>query len=168
MTQISIIAAIDEQGGLGKDNQLLCHMPADLQYFKRMTLNKPIIMGFNTFQSIGKALPKRRNLVLSRRQHPAQQSIEFLPSLEVALATCKDVDEVMIIGGATLYQQAMPIADKLYITQIGHHFDADVFFPKIDLSYWQLIEEQKHNADDKNPHPYTFQIYLREHNGISN
>lgn len=163
--KISLIAAVDRQWGLGKNNQLLCHLPADLKYFKSTTLNKPIIMGYNTYRSIGKALPKRQNIVLSRQVRPKAESIIFAETLAQAFVLCADAAEVMIIGGAMVYQEALPLADKIYLTRIEHQFDADVFFPELELSQWQRVSQDAHPADQKNLYPYTFEIYQK---GITN
>ncbi|CAM3068521.1 dihydrofolate reductase [Legionella steigerwaltii] len=157
---ISLIAAIDETGGLGLNNQLLCHLPADLQHFKSITMGKPIIMGRKTFASIGKPLPGRLNVVLSRSSPPIE-GVVICDSLENALAQTKEFPEVMIIGGAELFAEAMNKANRLYITRIHHQFTADVFFPEIDISIWHCKEKQYREHDEKNKFNMTFYIYER-------
>lgn len=160
MVEISLIAALDEAGGLGFNNQLLCHLPADLHHFKLNTLNKPIIMGRKTFESIGKALPGRKNIVLSN-SFVSQQDITIVTNLDKALTVTNEAPEIMIIGGAQVFLEAMPIATRLYITKIHHHFTADVFFPKIDKTLWSCNEERFRAHDEKNKYDMTFYIYHR-------
>ncbi|ASQ47242.1 dihydrofolate reductase [Legionella clemsonensis] len=160
MTTISLIAAIDENYGLGKDNHLLCHLPADLKHFKALTMGKPIIMGKKTFTSIGKPLPGRLNIVLSK-QIKKINGVEVAESLEKALALVTEVPEVMIIGGATVYQQALAKASTMYLTKIHHQFEADVFFPKFDETNWQVKEAVFFPKDEKNKFNMTFYRYER-------
>ena len=157
--KISLIAAIDQKSGLGKDNQLLCYLPADLKYFKRTTLNKPIIMGYNTFKSIGKALQHRQNIVLTSKKGLVVKDVEFVNSWQEAKSLCNGADEIMIIGGASIYQQLLEEVTTLYITRIGHTFDADVFFPSTLEKDWHLASSESHLADQKNSYDYTFQIF---------
>ncbi|RAP37632.1 dihydrofolate reductase [Legionella quinlivanii] len=161
MTLISLIAAVDEAQGLGKNNQLLCHLPADLKFFKQMTLGKPIIMGRKTFASIGKALPGRQNIVISRSSVPAAE-IEVAHSLEEALKLTPAAPEVMIIGGASIYQQILPQAQQIYLTQIHHRFDADVFFPAINQDEWICEKIAEHVQDEKNAYSMSFYLYKRK------
>lgn len=160
MPIISLIAAVDENYGLGNNNKLLCHLPADLKYFKATTLGKPIIMGRNTFQSIGKPLPGRRNIIVSRTLEKRAE-IEIASSVTEALALCGNVEELMIIGGAELFRQTLPIAERLYLTHIHHHFVADVFFPVISLKEWCCLEKINHQADGDNVYEMTFSRYER-------
>lgn len=160
MTIISLIAAVDENQGLGKDNRLLCHLPADLKHFKMLTLGKPIIMGRNTYDSIGKPLPGRLNIVLTR-QALSLAGVEVVDSLAKALALVKDVPEVMIIGGATVYEQALALASQVYLTVIHHQFAADVFFPALSKTTWQCKEAVFQQHDDKNNYDMTFYRYER-------
>lgn len=166
MTIISLIAAIDEQDGLGKDNHLLCHLPADLKHFKTLTMGKPIILGRATYDSIGKPLPGRLNIVLSRSKL-AVEGVQVVDSLTKALALVTEVEEVMIIGGATVYEQALPLASKVYLTLIHHQFDADVFFPKLKHSDWRCTEKIFRQRDDKNNYDVTFYCYERITNSIN-
>lgn len=161
MQTLSMIAAIDEHNGLGKDNQLLCHAPADLAHFKTITMGKPIIMGRRTYESIGRPLPGRLNIVLSR-------SISSIPglivvsSLDEALQSVADAEEVMIIGGAQLFEEALSLVSRLYITRIHHYFNADVFFPAINLENWRCLESITRQPDEKNPYAMTFYLYERK------
>lgn len=160
MTIISLVAAVDENRGLGKDNHLLCHLPADLKHFKNLTMGKPIIMGRNTYDSIGKPLPGRLNIILSR-QNLSLEGVEIVDSLTKALALVKDAPEVMIIGGATVYEQALGLASQVYLTVIHHQFDADVFFPTISKTDWQCKEAVFQQHDEKNNYDMTFYRYER-------
>lgn len=160
MTIISLIAAIDENRGMGKDNQLLCHLPADLKHFKQLTLGKPVIMGRKTYDSIGKALPGRLNIVLSK-QSLMIGSVMVVHSISQALELVHDVPEVMIIGGAQLYQQALPLAQRIYLTVIHHQFSADVFFPELDIKEWDMVQQSNWSHDEKNLYDMTFYHYDR-------
>lgn len=161
MTKISLIAAIDEAYGLGFNNQLLCHLPADLQHFKTITMGKPIIMGRKTFASIGKPLPGRLNIVLSRTMQPLDGVLIF-DSLEKALAHTKECNEVMIIGGEQLFSEAINQATYLYITYIHHKFAADVFFPKINEDLWTCSQREFRQRDEKNQYDISFCIYEKK------
>jgi dihydrofolate reductase len=161
MTIISMIAAIDETGGLGINNQLLCYLPADLQHFKTITMGKPIIMGRKTFASIGKPLPGRTNVVLSHSPS-FMAGVSVVDSLSRAINNHETADEIMIIGGAEVFAQAMGVASRLYITRIHHHFNADVFFPEIDKSVWSCQSKEFRQHDDKNEYDMTFYTYERK------
>lgn len=161
MPIISLIAAIDEQGGMGRDNRLLCHLPADLSYFRANTLGKPVIMGRKTFESINqRPLPKRTNIIISSQLSP-REGITVVPSLSQALGFVKDEPEIMIIGGAQLFKESLLIADKIYLTVIHHVFEADVFFPPINLADWLAKKCTECPADENNPYAMTFYLYER-------
>lgn len=158
MTTISLIAAMDEAGGLGLNNQLLCYLPADLKHFKAITLGKPIIMGRHTFESIGKPLPGRLNIVLSRTMRPIEGIMVF-DTVDKIISYASEFPEVMIIGGAQLYAQTINKASRLYITHIHHQFEADVFFPKIDEEIWCCRETEFREQDENNKYDMTYSIY---------
>jgi dihydrofolate reductase len=158
MTIISLIAAVDEHRGLGIENKLLYHLPADLKHFKELTMGKPIIMGRKTYQSIGKALPGRLNIVLSKHISTINDVL-VVGSLQDALVLAKDASEVMIIGGATLFAQALPFAQRIYLTVIHAKFDADVFFPELDKNMWHCKEAVERSRDEKNHYDLTFYRY---------
>jgi dihydrofolate reductase len=160
MTIVSLIAAIDENRGLGKANNLLCHLPADLKHFKELTLGKPVIMGRKTYQSIGKALPGRLNIVLSRH-HVIIEDATVVGSLDQALVLTKNVPEVMIIGGAHVFNQALPLAHQIYLTVIHMKFEADVFFPELNQHVWTCLEKLTRHQDEKNKYDMTFYRYER-------
>lgn len=156
---ISLIAAVDEAWGIGKQNQLLCHLPADLRHFKQITMGKPIIMGRLTFESIGKPLPGRKNIVLTRRKKVIPGVFCFT-SLAEALHSL-EAEEIMIIGGGKLFEQSFGLAQRIYLTRIHNQFDADTFFPKINETEWTCIETEYVAADEKNNYDMTFQCYER-------
>lgn len=160
MTQIHLIAAVDEQWGLGFENRLLCHLPADLQRFKQLTLGKTILMGRRTFESIGKPLPSRRNMVLTSKKLN-YEGIEIAESWDEALHLAAQNDVLMVIGGVRLYCEAMTHASQIELTHIHHHFQADVFFPALDGTQWQCVESVFHAKDVKNPYDMTFCRYVR-------
>jgi dihydrofolate reductase len=152
---ISIIVAIGENNAIGKNNQLLWHMPADLKYFKNKTAGHTIIMGRKTFDSVGKPLPNRRNIVVTR-QDITIPGCEVVKSINDAIALCKGENEVFIGGGAEIYRESMDRTDKIYLTIIHKMFDADTFFPEIDFNQWIETEHEDHQADEKNKFPYSF------------
>ncbi|MDD5721034.1 MAG: dihydrofolate reductase [Candidatus Pacebacteria bacterium] len=158
---ISLIAAIGKNNELGKSNTLLWHLPVDMKHFKETTTLHPVIMGRKTFESIGHPLPNRRNIVITRNVNYKKEGVELAYSLNEALDLFPDQnEEIFIIGGAELYRQTMPIADKLYITHIdAEDKDADAFFPEIIPIVWNEVSHIEHEADEKNIYPYTFSIY---------
>ncbi|MEL3927543.1 type 3 dihydrofolate reductase [Aeromonas enteropelogenes] len=163
--KISMIAAMAQDRVIGKDNQMPWHLPADLAHFKRVTLGKPVLMGRKTFESIGRPLPGRRNLIISRNAaYAAPEGTEVFPSIEAVLATLAEVGEVnelMVIGGGHLYGQLLAKADCLYLTRIELAVEGDTRFPAFDDGQWQLVESEAYPADEKNPHPYRFETWQR-------
>lgn len=160
---ISIIAAVDRQMGIGYQNKLLFWLPNDLKRFKALTTGNTIIMGRKTFESLPKgALPDRRNVVLSSRNDVSFPGAEVFPSLEDALKSCRQDEHVFIIGGASVYNQALPLADALCLTEIdAEATQADVYFPEIDPEKWQEKSRESHTIDEKHPCPYAFVDYVR-------
>lgn len=160
--KVAIIVAISENNAIGKDNQLLWHLPADLKHFKNITSGHPIIMGRKTYESIGKPLPNRRNIVITRQKDFKIQGVDVVNSVEEALSICEGEPEIFIIGGAEIYRTAFDQTDKIYLTKVHQHFDADAFFPKIDLQLWHETNQEYHAADEKNIIPYTFSTLTRK------
>ncbi len=152
---VSAIVAIAENNAIGKSNQLLWHMPNDLKHFKDITSGRTIIMGRKTFDSVGKPLPKRRNIVVTQ-QNITIPGCEVVKSIEDALVLCEGEDEVFIAGGAQIYKLAMPLTDRIYLTIIHKVFDADTFFPSIDKNDWKEVKREDFDADEKNAYPYSF------------
>ncbi|MBQ0103892.1 MAG: dihydrofolate reductase [Prevotellaceae bacterium] len=163
---ISIIVAIAKNFAIGKKNELLYKMPNDMKRFKSTTTGHTVIMGRNTFNSFPhRPLPNRRNIVLALPEEiPADhEGAEWFTSLEQALDAAKDDGEVFIIGGAYVYHQTLPIADKLYLTVIDDEpNDADAFFPTVNYNEWTAINEEKHEADERHAYPYTFLDLVRK------
>lgn len=154
---ISLIVAHDENRVIGYENAMPWHLPGELQYFKEMTMGKPIIMGRKTFESIGRPLPGRRNIVITRNESYQAEGIEVVGSLQDALTLVKDVPEIMIIGGAQIFEQALHLADKLYITLINHTFNGDTYFPIYED--WQLTSSRE---PIKATEGYTYQHCIYE------
>lgn len=158
---ITIIAAIADNNALGKNNDLIWHLPADLKRFKKTTTGHHIIMGRNTFESIGKPLPNRTTVIISRNADYKAEGCIIVDSLGKALKVAKNDETPFIIGGAQIYEQAISIADKLDITEVHHTFDADVFFPKIDKNIWRESSRELFKADEKNKFDYSFVSYSK-------
>lgn len=158
----SIIVAAAQNNAIGKNNELLWHMPADLKYFKNKTTGHTIIMGRKTYESVGKPLPNRKNIVITRKQNYQPAGVEVCHSLDEAIALCNPDEENFIVGGAEIYSQAMAITDRIYFTLIYGEFEADTFFPPILQDFWQLTSESFHEADEKNKYDYNFMTYERK------
>ncbi len=155
--KIALVAAMANQNVIGLNNQMPWHMPADLAHFKKVTLGKPVIMGRKTYDSIGRLLPGRRNIIISRQTAPAGFTADWVDSVEAALALVADEPEVMIIGGAQLYRQMLARADRLYLTHIDLETTGDAFFPDYQSEPgWQVISTEQHQADGQNPYSYRF------------
>ena len=161
MNQISIVVAISENNAIGKDNQLLWHLPADLKHFKNITTGHTIIMGRKTYDSIGKPLPNRRNIIITRQKDLNLEGVEVVNSLEEALSLSKDEEEVFIIGGAEIYKQSIAVSHRIYLTRIHQEFEADAFFPELDDESWKEVEKVDHLPDEKNKFAYTFSTLER-------
>ena len=158
---ISLVCAMDENRLIGKDNALPWRMPADLAFFKKTTMGKPILMGRKTWESIGRPLPGRQNIVISRDSAYTADGCDTASGIEGALHLVKNHDEAMLIGGANLYSQVLDIADILYITEIHHQFEGDTWFPEIDFQIWKEDWRENHKRDEKNLHDYSFVKYVR-------
>lgn len=160
MSSLKIIVATDKRGGIGIDNKLPWHLPEDLAHFKQITSGHPIIMGRKTFDSIGRALPNRRNIVISRNRTWQHAGVECLDSLQAAQAAVAGQD-AYIIGGAEIYRQALPLADELIMTEIAEDFSCDAFFPGVAAQDWQEISRENHYSEVKQLH-YAFVTYKRK------
>ncbi len=157
---ISMIWAMGKDNALGCRNRMPWYLPADFAYFKKVTIGKPVIMGRKTFESIGKPLPGRVNVVITRSADFKPEGCITVDTIEKAKAYAED-KEAFIIGGAEIYKAFLPIADKLYITEINQTFEADSFFPEIDYSQWKLVSREQGPRDVKNPFDYEFLVYER-------
>ncbi len=153
---ISLIAAVSENFAIGKDKKLLWHLPADLKFFKEKTLGHCIIMGRKTFESVGKPLPGRRNIVITRNENWKAEGVEVVKSLEEALSLSKDDAEPMIVGGAEIYTLALPLANRIYLTQVEVHIEGDTFFPYISVEDWTVTSDVFHPKDEKNTLDFSF------------
>ena len=145
--QITLVVAMDAQRGIGVDNQLPWHLPEDLAHFKRVTLERPIIMGRKTFDSIGRPLPKRRNIVVTRNSGWSHEGVEVAGSLAEAIAVAGDGPS-SIIGGAQIFNEALPLADRMIVTHIDAVYRCDTFFPEIDPAVWTVTAREEHRSAD--------------------
>lgn len=157
---LSIIDAMGKNNELGKDNQLLWNLPRDMKHFRETTSGHPVIMGRKTFESIGRPLPKRRNIVITRDTEYTKEGIEVVHSMEEAIDLFSGTEEeAFIIGGAEIYKQALPFAGRLYITHVDGSFEADAFFPTVNYSEWKEISREHFDKDEENNYPCDFVIY---------
>ncbi|XQW84486.1 type 3 dihydrofolate reductase [Thalassotalea piscium] len=162
MTILSMIVAHADNRIIGKDNEMPWHLPADLAYFKKITLGKPVIMGRKTFESIGRPLPGRQNIVISRDPQYQADGVETVISVEQALKVAGEVEEVMVIGGGAIYQHCLPAADRLYITHIKGNIAGDTQFPEYDTdTIWKKVSSELRAADEKNSYDLDFCVYHR-------
>lgn len=160
---LTLIVAVASNDVIGKDNQLPWHLPRDLAYFKQVTTGCPIIMGRKTYESIGKALPNRLNIVITRNTDYRLSDALVVNCLEEAIVKAEDNvgsnDEIHIIGGASIFYEALPLVDKIYLNRVLSDIDGDTFLPKIDWQAWQLTQSAYHAADAKNAYAMRFEIY---------
>lgn len=157
---ISLIAALAADRVIGMENAMPWHLPADLAWFKRQTLNKPVVMGRRTWESIGRPLPGRLNIVISSKPGDAD-GVTWVTSIDEALQAAGDVEELMVIGGGRIYEQLLPRADRLYLTHIDAEVEGDTHFPDYEPDEWQSTFSEFHDADDKNSHSFCFEILDR-------
>jgi dihydrofolate reductase len=153
---ISLIAALDRNRLIGAGNRLPWHLPADLAHFKRLTLGRPVLMGRRTWESLGRPLPGRRNIVLTRDAGFQAPGCVAVHDIESALAAAGRVDEVFVIGGAAFYAQMLPRARRMYLTLVEAEFSGDAWFPAFDPEDWRETASEAHAADERNPHPFRF------------
>lgn len=158
---ISLIAAMDKNRLIGADNAMPWHLPADFRHFKSVTMGKPIIMGRKTFESIGRPLPGRKNVVISGSGFQAP-GIVVVGSIEAALAEAGEAEEVMIIGGARLYEQMIDRADRMYLTYVDAECEGDAWFPAFNADDWEVMSEEKFDADDNNNYNFRVIEYQRK------
>lgn len=157
----SLIIATTQNNVIGKDNQMPWHLPADLAWFRQNTTGKPVIMGRKTFESIGRPLPKRINIVLSRQPFE-HEGVTWKDSLESAVDFVKDSEEIVLIGGGELFKQYLPKADKLYLTQIQAEIEGDTFFPELNWNEWKIEYDEYRQADENNVYDLRFLILARK------
>lgn len=160
---ISLVVAAATNNAIGKDGQMPWHLPNDMKHFKNVTWGMPIVMGRKTYESLGKALPGRKNIVISRQHGWSAPGTVAVKSIEDALFVAKETDakEVMIIGGGEIYKALFDRAKRIYLTRVGATPEADTFFPSIDPQQWYLVSQKNHEADEKNAFNYSFQLWER-------
>lgn len=158
---VTIIAAVGRNRALGKDNDLIWHLPADLRRFKSLTRGHHVIMGRKTFESLGKPLPKRTNVIVSRNPDYRAEGCIVVNSLEKALEIAQSDPNPFILGGAEIYRQALSFADHMDLTFVHEEFEADAFFPEFDSEEWELMGREDFNKDDENPFDYSFVQYKK-------
>ncbi|KON87516.1 dihydrofolate reductase [Sporosarcina globispora] len=160
---ISLMWAMDENRVIGKDNKLPWHLPEDLKFFKRTTMGHPIAMGRKTWDSIGRPLPGRENIVITRNESFSCEGCTVLNSIdELQKYSGEKEDEIFVIGGAEIFKAILPAADRLYLTMIYDQFEGDTYFPEVDMSEWDLLSREKGTRDEKNPYDFEFLIYKRK------
>ena len=159
--RISLIVALARNRVIGRDNQLPWRLSADLQHFKGLTMGKPIVMGRKTYESIGRPLPGRTNIVVTRDSSFSAEGCRVVHSIDEALVAAGGADEVMIMGGENLYSQLLPRADRLYLTEVQAEVSGDAWFPEFDQTQWQELERESHRADEKNEFDYDFVVLTR-------
>jgi dihydrofolate reductase len=153
---ISFVVAIAENNAIGKDNKLLWHLPTDLKHFKQITNGHTVIMGRKTFDSMGKPLPNRRNIVITRNPDLEINGAEVTTSLADALSLCENEEEVFIIGGAEIYKEALDKTNRIYLTTVHQRFDGDAYFPELNMEKWVVTAQEEHQPDEKNKIAFTF------------
>jgi len=158
---ITIIAAVAQNNALGKDNQLIWHLPDDLKRFKKLTHNHHIIMGRKTFESLPCILPNRKHIVISRNSNYQKNDIIVVRNVEEVLKIVPKYELIFVIGGGEIYNLFMNIADKIELTQVHYSFEADTFFPEIDPQKWKIIASEFHSKDQKHQYDFTFKTYIR-------
>ena len=154
----SLVVAVAENGVIGRDNQLPWRLPEDLAYFKRVTMGHPVLMGRRTYESIGRPLPGRRNIVVTNNREFSAPGCIVVHSLEEAWKAAGDADEVSIIGGTALFQATLPLADRIHLTEVQASVEGDTFFPHFDRREWRETEVMRHGADAR--HAYPFRIVV--------
>ena len=157
---ISLVVAASKNNVIGRDGGLPWHLPDDLRHFKQLTTGKPVIMGRKTFESIGRPLPDRRNIVMTRDENYAAEGCDVVTSVDEALDLVADADEMMVIGGGQVYREFLPRADRIFLTRVQADVDGDVRFPELDETAWRLGSSENHDADDK--HAYAFELLVFE------
>ncbi|KQX51689.1 dihydrofolate reductase [Paenibacillus sp. Root444D2] len=158
---ISFIFAMDRNRAIGVNNKLPWHLPGDLKFFKTVTMGHPILMGRKTYESIGKPLPGRRNIILTQNAQFHAEGCEVIHSVQEAVDGFRD-QELFVIGGAEIFRLFTSVVDRMYITHIEHEFEADTFMTELDLSEWTLVSSEQGERNEKNPYEYYFRIYQRK------
>jgi dihydrofolate reductase len=160
---ISFVVAAGKNNAIGKEGKIPWHLPNDLKFFKNVTWGMPVLMGRKTFEAMGKVLPGRKNIVLTKQPTWAAEGVLTVKSIEDAIFIAKQTDalELMVIGGGEIYKSLIDKARRIYLTRVDAEPEADTFFPTLNAKEWHLMSEKKHNADDRNPYNYSFQVWER-------
>ena len=156
---ITLVVAVADNGVIGRDNALPWHLPEDLRRFKRLTMGKPIIMGRRTFESIGKPLPGRRNVVVTRDTNYQRDGVDVVHGAEAAIEAAAGAPEIMVIGGADLFRLFLPRAGRIHLTRVHANVDGNVLWPELDNRQWEVIERERHEADERHAHAMTFEVW---------
>ena len=160
---ITLAAAKSDNNVIGDNNQLMWHLSDDLRRFKLLTSGHPVIMGRVTFDSVGKPLPNRTNIVITRNKDWTSEGVEVAHSLKKAIDRAKEIDtEIFIIGGGKIYEQSMDVADAIEVTEVHHTFEGDTLFPEIDLNVWKEVSRENHKKDERNEYDYSFVRYEKK------
>ena len=158
---ITLIVAVADNGVIGRDNTLPWHLPDDLKRFKRLTMGKPIVMGRKTFDSIGKPLPGRQNIVVTRDTNYRRDGVTAVHDADAALRAAGAVPEIMVIGGAEIFRTLLPRAGRVHLTRVHGNIDGDVVWPALDERAWRVVERESHSADERHAWPMTFEVWER-------
>jgi len=156
---VTLIVAVADNGVIGRENTLPWHLPEDLKRFKRLTMGKPMIMGRKTFESIGKPLPGRLNIVVTRDSNYRREGVEVVHGTDAALEAAAGASEVMVIGGAELFRLFLPRAGRIHLTRVHGNIEGDVMWPALDIREWDVVERERHEADDRHAHAMTFEVW---------
>ena len=165
--RVTLIAAVSENGVIGRGNALPWHLPADLQRFKRLTTGHAVVMGRKTWESIRRPLPHRRNIVISSSPGFQPEGATVVPDFPAAIRAARDLTEIFAIGGSRVFEAALPLTDRLELTRVHAQVPGDAFFPKLDLSEWKLVAEERHPADEQHAFPFSFLSYDRRRGPLS-
>ncbi|MDB4834998.1 dihydrofolate reductase [Cyclobacteriaceae bacterium] len=162
--KIAQIVAVSTNLAIGKDNDLIWRLPADLKHFKNITMGHCMLMGRKNFESIGRALPGRTTIIVTRDQNYTQEGCHVVHSIDQGIELAKSLqeEELMIIGGGQIYEQTLPLTSKVYYTEVHEEFEADTFYPKLDSLNWEVMDEVTHQKDEKNKFDYTFKTYIKK------
>ena len=158
---VTLVVAVADSGAIGRDNALPWHLPDDLKRFKRLTLGKPIVMGRKTFESIGKPLPGRQNIVLTRDANYHREGVTVVHDVDAALSATADAPEVMVIGGSDLFRLFLPRAARIHLTRVHGNIAGDVTWPPLEPREWEVVERERHEADESHAYAMTFEVWRR-------
>lgn len=156
---ITLIVAASENNAIGKNNEMPWHLPNDFKYFKKTTLEHSVVMGRKTFESIGKALPERRNIVITKDANYQAEDIDVVNSIGEVFSSCRDEHEIFVIGGANVYQQFLPLANRVLLTRVHTEVAGDAFFPELNPAIWTLSKSERQEADERHAFAYSFEEY---------